>query len=352
MGYSNDPTNLSSLGVAGVPTMGMAGIPLTTGRVYFADYANGSDGNPGTAAEPMKTIYCAYNACRSGYNDTVVLVANGQASGSQRLSVANAVAAAAIAGLSVPTTGTLTWAKHACHLIGISAPSMVGQRARLAPPTGTYTMATFGSGNFVVVTGSGCRFEHIATFPGFSTGGSNCIGWTDSSGRNFYYNCALGGAADAASAQDTGSRSLKLSGTTGENTFVGCQLGVDTVTRTVANATLEFSGGSPRNTFIGCNFVFQGSAATILGILVSAASGIDRWQKFDRCTFVNNVQSTSTTMNGLATLPASAGGLLLMKDCTLVGITEFGTDATSRGQIYVDGAAPTAGTSGVAVNPT
>jgi len=57
-------------------------------------------------------------------------------------------------------------------------------------------------------------------------------------------------------------------------------------------------------------------------------------------------------MNGLSTLPASAGGLLLMTNCTLVGITEFGTDATSRGQIYVDGAAPTAGTSGIAVNPT
>jgi hypothetical protein len=57
-------------------------------------------------------------------------------------------------------------------------------------------------------------------------------------------------------------------------------------------------------------------------------------------------------MSALATLPASAGGLLLMKDCTLVGITEFGTNATSLGQIYVDGAAATAATSGIAVNPT
>jgi hypothetical protein len=41
-----------------------------------------------------------------------------------------------------------------------------------------------------------------------------------------------------------------------------------------------------------------------------------------------------------------------MKDCTLVGISEFGTDATTRGQVYVDGGAPTAGSSGIAVNPT
>ena len=77
-----------------------------------------------------------------------------------------------------------------------------------------------------------------------------------------------------------------------------------------------------------------------------------RWQLFDNCSFINNVQSTSTTMNGLTTLPASAGGLLLMKNSTLVGITEFGTDSTTRGQVYVDGAAPTAATSGIAVNPT
>jgi hypothetical protein len=42
----------------------------------------------------------------------------------------------------------------------------------------------------------------------------------------------------------------------------------------------------------------------------------------------------------------------MMKDCSMVGITEFGTDATTRGQIYVDGGAPTAATSGIAVNPT
>lgn len=43
---------------------------------------------------------------------------------------------------------------------------------------------------------------------------------------------------------------------------------------------------------------------------------------------------------------------MLTSDCTLVGITEFGTDATSRGQIYVDGGTVTAATSGIAVNPT
>ena len=57
-------------------------------------------------------------------------------------------------------------------------------------------------------------------------------------------------------------------------------------------------------------------------------------------------------MSALGTLPASAGGLILFKDATLVGITEFGSDANSLGQMYVDGGTPTAATTGIAVNPS
>lgn len=340
-------THLSGLEVAGVPTMGMGGWPPYTGNWFFVDPAHGSDGNTGAADSPLATLYQAHALMRAGYNDVCVLVGDGSTTGTARLSIALAQ------GIdSSATAGTLTWSKNACHLLGMAAPTMVNQRARIAPPSGTYTQATFGSGNFVVVTATGCHFANFSLFNGFSTGGNSQICWTDSGGRNYYENVCFGGAGDAASAQSTSSRSLLLSGTTGENTFVGCELGLDTVTRTVANATLEFAGGSPRNTFIGCNFPFQTSASTPLGIITSAAAASDRWQKFDRCSFINNVQSTSTTMAALATLAASQGGLHLFKDCTLVGITEFGTDATSRGQQYIDGGTVTAATSGIAVNPT
>lgn len=340
-------THLSGLEVAGVPTMGMGGAPLFTGKWFWVDPANGSDSNDGRSPQTAyATLYQAYAQMTAGKNDVCVLVGDGSTTGTARLSTALAQTID-----STATTGTLTWAKNACHLIGMTAPTMVSQRARIAPPSGTYTQATFGSGNFIVVSASGCYFANFSIFNGFSTGGTNQIALTVSGGRNYFENVMIGGMGDAASAQDTGSRSLLIS-TTGENTFVNCEIGLDTVTRTVANASLEISGAAPRNTFIGCNFPFQTSAATVLGITVAAAAGSDRWQKFDRCTFINNVQSTSTTMSGLATLAASMGGLFLMKDCTLVGITEFGTDATSRGQIYVDGGTVTAATSGIAVNPT
>lgn len=346
MTTTNFPNGLSSFGVPVLPPAGQ----VFTGKVFFVapGAANASDGNRGDSlSAPLATLYKAHSLMTSGNNDVCYLVGNGAASGSARLSLANAQSVD-----STASTGTLTWSKDACHLIGIASPTNVAQRARIAPPSGTYTQATFGSGNFIVVSGNGCLFQNLSIFNGFSTGGVNQIALTVSGGRNAFVNVNVGGMGDAASAQDTGSRSLLLSGSTGENLFSNCTIGLDTVTRTVANASLEFAGGTPRNTFANCIFPFQTSAATVLGIIVSAAAGSDRWQKFDRCTFINNVQSTSTAMSGLSTLAASQGGLHLHKDSTLVGITEYGTDATSRGQIYVDGGAPTAATTGIAVNPT
>ena len=335
---------LNGLLVDGVPTMGISGIPLTNGRVIFVDYVNGSDSYNGNASSPKKTIYSAYANARDGYNDVIAIVDNGLSTGSQRLSLANAVAVD-----STVTAGTLVLSKNAVHIVGMGAPSP-NSRARFAPPTGTYTMATFGSGNFVTMAGSGCIVANVSFYNGFSTGGSAQICFTVSGGRNYFGNVQFGGAGDAASAQSTSSRSLLVSG--GENRFEKCQIGLDTVTKTVANASLELSGGAARNEFWDCKFPLYTSSATTLGILGTGASCIDRTTLFRGCVFDNAAQSGSTTMSGLVTLPASAGGLLLMKDCSLVGITEFGTDATTRGQIYVDGASVVAATSGIAVNPT
>lgn len=337
-------THISGLAVAGVPTMGMNGLPLTTGNVFFCDYVNGNDANTGSADSPMKTVYVAYAACRDGYNDTVVIVGNGQASGTQRLSVANAQVATPAA-----TTGTLTWAKNACHLVGIGSPTQ-NSRARLAPPTGTYTQTTFGSGNLVVVTGQGCIFSNLSTFHAFSTGGNNQICWTDSTnGRNYYYNVSFGGAADTASAQSTSSRSLLITGG-GESYFERCWIGLDTVTKTVANASLEFAGNTPRNYFKQCVFPIYTSSATTVFIKVAAGPGtMDRWQVFDECTFENAILSASTGMTGVAILGASTGGGLLMRKSTMVGATDWGYDATSKAQIYVDGAVPTGNSSGISV---
>ena len=79
---------------------------------------------------------------------------------------------------------------------------------------------------------------------------------------------------------------------------------------------------------------------------------MDRYAIFKGCTFINNVGSTSTSMTAFATLAASAGGQVVIKDTMMVGIGEFGSDASSLGQIYVDMPAPSASAGGIGVNPS
>jgi len=345
MALTNFPNGLSSFGI---PVLGGAPIPFT-GTYYFVDPVNGSDGNSGrSAGKAFATLYKAHAVMTSGKNDVCYLIGNGAASGTARLSTANAQTVD-----SAATAGTLNWTKSACHLIGIAAPTRVAQRARIAPPSGTYTQSTFGSGNFVVVTGSGCMFANISLFNGFSTGGSNQICWTDNGSRNYYWNMNFGGIADAASAADTGARSLKIgSSGSGENTFVDCTIGLDTVTRSVANASLELAGATPRNSFINCVFPFMTSNAGVLGILGTGNSCVDRWNSFTGCLFMNAIKSTSTQMTVLASLTtASPGGLLYFKGCAMVGATKFG-DTNALANSYIDMAAVSASAGGLGVNPS
>lgn len=351
---TNFPNGLTSFGV---PVMG--NIPFGKDSVaWFVDPANGSDGNDGKSpTSAFQTLYRAHYAAVSGRNDTVFLMADVTTStgGTARLSLANAVAAVAYAptGTATPTVGTLVWSKNAVHLIGVCAPTRVAQRARIAPPSGTYTAATFGSGNFITISGSGCIWSNMSIFNGFSTGGANQIAVTVTGSRNYFDNVNIYGMADAASAADTGSRSLKIgSAGSGENTFVNCTIGGDTVARSVANASLELAGATPRNYFINCVFPFQTSNAGVLGILGTGAGCVDRTNFFNNCSFVNNIKSTSTQMTVLASFTnAAPGGLLAFKDCDSIGITKFG-DANALSNSYINMAAVSAAAGGLDVNPS
>lgn len=307
------------------------GVVSQVGKVIFLSPGTGSDSNGGTSyADALATLGAAYGLATSGKNDVILLVGDGTTTNTARLSAA------------------FTWSKNATHLIGVASPVLYSQRARIAPTSGATAFTPF-----MTISGSGCIFRNIQWFHGFGTGTTAQINIVLTGSRNYFKNCHIAGMGDAASAADAGSRSLKIgSGGSGENLFEDCVIGLDTVTRSAANASVEFAGATPRNVFRRCHFPFITSAATPLGYIGSGSGNMDRSNIFDGCIFDNAVQSTSTTMSGLGTLAASAGGLLLFKSCTLVGITEFGTDATTRGQCYVDGGAPTAATTGIAVNPT
>lgn len=300
-------------------------------NIVFCDYANGNNANSGEAFESaVQTLAQAYALCDSGKNDVVAIIGDGSTTATQRV------------------TAAFTWSKSATHLVGVCSPVLMSQRARIAPLSGTTAYTPF-----FTVSGSGCIFQNIQWFHGFDTGTTSQINLVVTGSRNYFGNCHIAGMGDAASAQSAGSRSLKIgSGGSGENVFENCTIGLDTVTRTAANASVEFAGATPRNVFRNCLFPLMTSSATVLGILGTGNGCVDRFNLFDNCSFLNAIKSTSTAMTVLASFTtASPGGLLMFKQCVLLGITDYG-DTNGLANSYIDGFTGAAATSGIAVNPS
>jgi hypothetical protein len=198
-------------------------------------------------------------------------------------------------------------------------------------------------------------FSNFQVWGGFATGGANEITWTDH-GRNFYFGCEILGLADTYSAVTaTNGRTLLCTGTVGDSTFVNCQIGQDTFTRTAISPScnVEFAAGTPRNRFINCDFPMYTTANTTIHLYSAGSNSMDRFQLFENCKFLNTgTPSGGVTATAVATIGAAAGGKFVFRNCTLTNFTGFGEGATTRGQILIDGGAPAAATTGLAVAPT
>lgn len=325
-------SNLSGpLLVGGVPTLGTpAWFPV--GKAIYVDGANGSDGNPGTADRPYATLLQAYNAARSGKNDCIYVCGDGTSSGTARLSA------------------SLTWAKNACHLIGLCAPTEISGRSRVAATsTALYTP-------LMTITGQGCCFANLSFFHGYSTAADQtCV--LLQGNRCYFGNVHFGGMGHATPAARANSRSLVIDGVAGsgwgEHTFERCTFGLDTIVRGAANAEVEFLNGSPRNVFRQCRWISFVTAAGGQGHLCVkiGAGGIDRWAEFDDCTFLNSLGAGGgLALTAALSLNAAAGGDAILRNCSAMGITDW--HAGNPTNVWVDGGAPTAGTSGIALNYT
>lgn len=308
-------TNFGPLASMGVPTLGVGGLLPFTGNYWFVNEATGSDGNTGAGDNPFATLAHALLKCVAGNNDVVLLT------GTNHISA------------------TLNWNKNNTHLIGLSAPSD-NDRSRISQ-TGSAVFTPL-----VNVTAQGCIFLNLGTFHGFADA-STQICWQEAGGRNYYGNVQFLGGGNATAAAQAGMRSLTVAGG-GENLFENCTIGLDTVVRaTNANASLEFLSGTPRNTFRDCTFQADVSVAGDVHVTVGAG-GIDRYVLFDRCAFINAVESGSTTMSAAITANAGAGGAVLLREPISLGATAIAT----TGPVYLTGNVPVATTSGIAIKAT
>ena len=140
-------------------------------------------------------------------------------------------------------------------------------------------------------------------------------------------------------------RSLLLSGSTGENEFNNCVIGLDTVLRATGNnASLEIAGGSPRNSFSNTKFRSWCSDAADVHVLIGSG-GIDRVLNMDNCTFHNFTGGGGTSLTADFSVHASAGGDVMVNGGMSVGAGKI----SAAGPVYVNGAVPTAGTSSIGV---
>lgn len=283
------------------------------GRSIFVNEATGNDTNNGSAAAPLATLAAALALATANHNDVVYL------QGTAHL------------------TATLNWNKSGVSLVGLSAPSD-NDRARISA-SGSAVFSPL-----VNVTAQGCSFVNLGTFHGFDDASAQ-VCWAEAGGRNFYSNVQFLGMGNATAAAQAGSRSLTVAGG-GENLFVGCTVGLDTVLRaTGTNASLELLSGTPRNTFRDCIFQALVSNAADVHVTVGAA-GMDRYCLFDNCTFINAVDSTSTTMTAAISANNAAGGSVIVQGGASIGATHV----AASGPVHVTGAVPTAATSSIGVH--
>jgi hypothetical protein len=290
------PTAFSGLTVAGVPTMGMAGLPLVSGNVYFCDAVNGNDGNVGSADSPLQTLTQAYSLMTDGNNDVAVIVGDGSTAASQRLS------------------SSLTWAKDACHIVGMTAPTAMAQRARITTATG----ATANLAPLMTISASGCIFANFSFFQGVGEASTDEKLLDITGDRNYFNNVQFGGIGSTAGAARAGSYIISMSGA-GENTFDGCVIGLETIQRSAANASVKFASDCQRNLFRNCIFMMSCvTNTTPLHIDASAASCFNGSSNtFRSCLFQHLTGITGSVVPAVvATLNASINGLLVMDQCT------------------------------------
>lgn len=322
-------THLSGLQVAGVPTMGTGGTPFLTGTWYFVDAVYGSDGNEGTADSPLATIAFAYSKCVEGKNDVVVLVGHpttaSSSTGTHRL------------------TEQLVWAKSATHMIGVCAPTTIGQRARISHPT----TDTTNTADLLKITASGCYFGNFSIFQGVGEAATAEKLCQITGSRNYFENVAFQGMGSAVGATVAAGYSLYLNGAQ-ENTFVGCQIGVDTESRTAANFSVLFANAATRNIFRDCVFPMLAGATSPFFISCSTAGGVDRFNLFQRCMFHNAINSTGTSIDAIVQFHASQGGTTIMDNCTAIGADDW--TPTDTGVVRITGAVPNGDTSGFAAS--
>src|SRR3990167_3280150 len=277
---------------------GMVGLP-SVGDIFYVDPGAGSDSANGgkDRDDAYATLTQAHTAMSADNNDIVIIDAS---SATGRTSEAAA----------------LTWSKRRTHVIG-SGPSR-----RINSRQGVSFGASISPG--LTISGNNCSFSNIsiATF----SDNNNLVEIT--SDYNTFNNVHFQGIGDDTAGDDTAARSLLLTASE-ENEFYNCTIGLDTVTRSAANASLELTGSCARNKFISCDFPIYADAATPVFVKADTGNAYERFLTFENCYFNNPVDGSSTAMTVGMDLSATGNGQVVLFNSYFTGCTDIANDFTA-----------------------
>lgn len=294
--------------------LSLQGIPRSkNSNVYVVDGANGLDTNGGDRwSSPLKTVSAAYAKCVTGQNDVILVVASTSA---------------------VNEAAAITWSKNLTHLVGLGSPVHAGQRTRIA------CNAT-GLSPFLTISGYGCIFRNLYIWQGQDDAAS-LINVSVTGQRNYFENIHFAGGGHASQAIDGGASVLISGGS--ENRFVDCTFGVDTVNSGTGMAALVYaaSGEAARNLFQKCRFTLQAGHAGAIFVELLGNSGIDRYQLFEDCIFVNLSGTAMTSAFAVAAGFDPANKRVLLRNCALIGATDW--DSANRNILYLNNGTITGG---------
>jgi len=286
---------------------------LTQGNVWHVKPSSGNDGNDGQSPESaLKTLLRAHTLATADQNDVVLLYAEDNSA----------------SGTTDYQSATLTWSKDLTHLVGVSAPSAVGQRARIAQ----LSTAT-GLTQLISVTASHCLFKGVHIFHGVADA-TSLVALQVSGERNAFENCHIGGIGNATMSA-AGAASLELEGGS-ENTFRKCVIGVDTIARDADAAEIRFDGAASRNYFEDC--IVQGwvGNAGYVQVKVEDAQGIDRWVIFKNCLFVSESTNDATALTQVMNIPAMSQGYIILQGSEFAAPTNATVwDSNTRTRIRI-----------------
>lgn len=295
------PWYQGQLGVAGSESpLGARLLPESVLYYVAPDCPTASDSNDGTdPMYPMVTIPAAFAKCVAGQHDTVVYVSG-------------------TTGASL--SAQLLWNKSYTHLVGVAAPTMIGQRARISQAAGDLNLSPL-----IDVTADGCLFENLYIFQG-PTDPHSLINVRVTGQRNAFNNVHFAGGGGTNNVD--GCASLAIVGGD-ENLFTNCTVGLDTADAGAGEVALLFGAvnGASRNVFRDCHFTLHAGNADAAFVECPAAVGMDRYTIFERCLFTNLAlqQMTSAFVVAADFGPPVGNKRVILFDCQLLGAPDWET---------------------------